>query len=31
MIPADHIERARAVPIEHEVMRRGLALKRAGA
>ena len=31
MIPADHIERARAVPIEHEIMRRGIRLKRAGA
>jgi phage/plasmid primase-like uncharacterized protein len=31
MIPADHIERARAVPIEHEIARRGIALKRAGA
>jgi putative DNA primase/helicase len=31
MIPADHIERARALPIEHEIARRGIKLKRAGA
>jgi phage/plasmid primase-like uncharacterized protein len=31
MIGADHIERARALPIEHEIARRGIKLKRAGA
>jgi putative DNA primase/helicase len=31
MIPADHIERARAMPVEHEITRRGIKLKRAGA
>jgi phage/plasmid primase-like uncharacterized protein len=31
MIGADHIKRARALPIEHEIARRGIKLKRAGA
>jgi putative DNA primase/helicase len=31
MIPADHIARARAVPIEHEIAHRGIRLRRAGA
>jgi DNA primase len=31
MIPADDIEHARAVPLEQEIARRGIKLKRAGA
>jgi hypothetical protein len=30
-VNADHIERARAMPIEHEIARGGIELKRAGA